>query len=307
MGVIFADDHGGRQSVQCAGDVICVGVTTVRQHIRQASGDLSEAQKVAADYLLENTTKVAFCSTEEFASKAGVSTATIVRLAQALGYEGFQALKKALQDEIRLLVSPTDKVQKTLVNMGDDTDTFAAVVEMEISYLKQALNTISTVQMEEAVKAIGNANKVGVLGLGVSESLVHLLTFRLRRFKVDVIPMVRGGRDLYEDLHWLNRGDVLLTFAFLQPWPEGLISLKHAREVGATSVVITDLESSPALDLADIGLVAQRGPVGAFHSLVVPNAVVNALILAYAKHTQETSLANLEHFQDVRLKMRAKT
>ena len=288
------------------GDVICLGVATVRQHIRQASSDLSEAQKVAANYLLENMTKVAFCSTEEFASKAGVSTATIVRLAQALGYEGFQALKKSLQDEIQLLVSPTDKVQKTLVNMGDDTDTFAAVVEMEISYLEQALSTISREQVDAAAKAMANASKVGVLGLGVSESLVDLLTFRLRRFKVDVIPMVRGGRDLYEDLHWISHGDALLTFVFLQPWPEGLVSLRYAREVGATSIVITDLESSPALDLADIALVAQRGPVGAFHSLVVPNAVVNALILSYAKHTQEQSLVNLKHFQDVRVMMQSK-
>lgn len=279
--------------------------TTVRDHIWRASGKLSESQRIAANYLLENSSQVAFASTEEFAKGAGVSTATVIRLSKTLGYEGFQALKKALQNEIQLIVPPSEKVQQTLLHMDEEQDPFASVVEMEITYLEQAMRTLSRTELDRAVKAIASARKVGIMGLGVSRSLVYLLEFRLRRFKVDVIPMVRGGRDLFEDLHWLSEEDVLLTFSFLQPWEEGLTSLRFAKQVGITTIVITDLEASPVIPLADIALVAQRGPVGAFHSLVVPNAVVNALILSYAKYTEEKSIESIRHFQNVRSQMRS--
>ncbi|MGE5573338.1 MAG: MurR/RpiR family transcriptional regulator [Bacteroidota bacterium] len=272
----------------------------VRERIRELAGRLSGVQETIARYILEHPTHAGFLSAGELAREIGVSSASVVRFAQSLGYDGFYSLKRALQREIELMVSPANKVQETLAHIGEVKDIFNAVVEMEISYLQLALRSISPDQFERAVLAIAAARRLAVFGPGSSQGLVHLLKFRLRRFRVDVIPMTRGGKDLYEDLHWLERGDALLVFAFLQPWDEVLTSLRYARNTGVTSVAITDLESSPVTALADITLVAQRGPIGAFHSLVVPNAIVNALILGYAKQTMPDSLNALKAFQAVR-------
>lgn len=275
-------------------------IVRVRDRIREAAGRLSGVHQTIARYVLEHPTHAGFLSAEELAREIGVSSASVVRFAQNLGYEGFHSLKRAVQRETELMVSPAEKVQETLAHMAEVKDIFPAVVDMEISYLQRALHSISLEQFEQAVQAIASARRLGVFGPGSSQALVHLVKFRLRRFRVDIIPMTRGGKDLYEDLHWLERGDALLVFAFLQPWDEVLTSLRYARDKGVTSVAITDLESSPVMALADITLVALRGPIGAFHSLVVPNAIVNALILGYAKRTMPDSLNALKAFQEVR-------
>ena len=278
------------------------GEDLIRQRIREAAGRLSGAQREVSRFVLENPT-TAFLSVGELARAAGVSSASVVRFAQSLGYDGFYALKRALQYELQLLVDPADKVQETLAHIGDVADIFRTVVEMEISYLQRALSSITPAHFEEAVHAVCNARRLGVLGPSSSEGLVDLLRFRLRRFQVEIVPMTHvGGKDLYEDLHWLQAGDALLDFSFQQPREEILTGLRYAREAGVVTVAITDLESSPVLALADITLVAQRGPVGEFHSLVVPNAIVNALILAYAKCTMPRSLEALKNFQAIREK-----
>ncbi len=292
--------RNGSGNVAGAGRVATPEEQPLRERIRELAGRLSGVQETIARYVLEHPTHAGFLSAGELAQGIGVSSASVVRFAQSLGYDGFHSLKRALQREIELIVSPAKKVQETLAHIGEVKDILSAVVEMEISYLQLALRSISPDQFERAVQAIASARRLGVFGPGSSQGLVQLLKFRLRRFRVDVIPMTRGGKDLYEDLHWLERGDALLVFAFLQPWGEVLTSLRYARDTGVTSVAITDLESSPVTALADITLVAQRGPIGAFHSLVVPNAIVNALILGYAKQTMPDSLNALKAFGAVR-------
>ncbi len=279
------------------------GEDHVRQRVREAAGRLSGAHRKIAQHVLRYPAQAAFLNVEELARAAGVSSATVVRFAQGLGYDGFHALRRALQQEFRIMVEPAEKVEETIARIEKVSDTFRAVVEMEITYLQRALQTVSPAHFEEAVQVLKSARRVGVLGPGSSEGLVDVFRFRLRRFGVEVVPMAHvGGKDLYEDLHWLRSGDALLVFAFLEPREEIFISLRYAREMGVASVAITDLESSPLTALADVTLVAQRGPVGAFHSLVVPNAVVNALILAYAKSTTPASLDSLKSFQAIRKK-----
>lgn len=279
-----------------------VATDTVRQRIREAAGQLSDAHERIAQYVMEQPGRVAYMSADEFAHEIGVSSATIVRCAQALKYDGFYSLKRALQEEISGIVNPADKVQEMLSHIDGVGDTLQAVVELEITYLQQALTSIPADTFEKAARAIASARKVGIVAPAGAASLADIMSFRLRRFKADVIPITKTGKDLYEDLHWLESGDTLVVFSFLRPLQEAVISLKYARENSVTSVAIADIESSPVLPMADITLVARRGPVGQFHSLVVPNAIVNALILAYAKCNPASSLAALQRFERVRRK-----
>jgi DNA-binding MurR/RpiR family transcriptional regulator len=54
---------------------------------------LRSAERKAANYLLSASGSISDSGVVEFAQKAGCSEATVVRLAQRLGYEGFPELK----------------------------------------------------------------------------------------------------------------------------------------------------------------------------------------------------------------------
>jgi DNA-binding MurR/RpiR family transcriptional regulator len=275
---------------------------SLQEKIMSKAGDFTGAMSKIAEYVLSSSTKVAFSSAEEVAEQIGVSSASVVRFAQSLGFNGFQDLKRALQSEIEILISPADKVEHALSNIRDVPDVLQAVVETEISYMKMLLQTISAEQFDAAVRAMAKARTLALFGPGASRSLVDLLNFRLRRFKVNTIVLEEGKKALFESLHWLDSNDTLLVYAFLNPVEEVFIALNYAREVGATTVVITDLATSPALKYADVALVGQRGPTETFHSLVVPSAITNALIIAYAKLTAPQSLNTLRRFHAIREK-----
>ena len=55
---------------------------------------------------------------------------------------------------------------------------------------------------------------------------------------------------------------------------------------------------------ADVILAAKRGPVSAFHSLVVPMTIINTLLLAIANQNQEEVLKNLDKLDQLRSRLK---
>ena len=58
----------------------------------------SESQRLIAKYLLRNYDKATFLTAANLGKVVGVSESTVVRFADFLGYEGYPALQKDLQN-----------------------------------------------------------------------------------------------------------------------------------------------------------------------------------------------------------------
>ena len=67
--------------------------------LRGVYHSLKKAERRAADYLLAAPEAIQDAGVVEFAARAGCSEATVVRLAQRLGYDGFPALRTAFAAE----------------------------------------------------------------------------------------------------------------------------------------------------------------------------------------------------------------
>jgi len=67
---------------------------TFRETIISSFPGLTKKQKGVARFVLDNDHFLAFASAAELAQKVNVSTATVVRFCQALGYEGYPPCKQ---------------------------------------------------------------------------------------------------------------------------------------------------------------------------------------------------------------------
>jgi len=76
--------------------------------------------------------------------------------------------------------------------------------------------------------------------------------------------------------------------------------LEYGQEVGCQIIMLTDTLDAILNGKANVTLAARRGPVGAFHSLVVPMTVINALLLSVAGIDQENVMENLDKLDTLR-------
>ena len=270
------------------------------QIITDHYADLTKSEKQIANFLRKNQEESAFLSANEIAKRLDLSEATIVRFARTLGFNSYPAMREVLQDNFRRRVSHSTRLRGRLDDLRNSGDIFERLTVNEIDYLTQALESVSRDEIKKAVELFRTHQRIFVFGLGPSISLVDLLELRLRRFGKDVIPLTTSGREVLESVLQMNSNDLIFVIGFFDQNPTLRLILDYAREVGCTIIMLTDTLDAVLGDKVDVILTARRGPIGQFHSLVVPMTVINALLLSLASEDQENIMPILDKLDSLR-------
>jgi DNA-binding MurR/RpiR family transcriptional regulator len=114
---------------------------------------LTGQQKKIAEQLLSLGHEAAFFTISQLARQFRTSESAIVRFARALGYGGYPALQKELQDAIREKLSPARALENSMAK-GQGEDIYSRIFEMENENLRKTreLNTNETI--DRAVREI---------------------------------------------------------------------------------------------------------------------------------------------------------
>ena len=252
---------------------------------------LTEADQRLLDVLLRDPAQSAMLSAAEVAREAGVHAAAAVRLAQKLGYEGYPDMRSALRSEI-VASDSARRIAETLA--GSESDLLASLIASEVDTLLGLVQHIDQAAIEDAAKAMLKARSIVLCAQGNSVVLADLLDRRLRRAGFRTSLVTGQGRELAERLIPLERNDMLVCFAFRRLPREITGALDHARQVGATTLVIADHIARRLPQAPDHVLAAPRGRADEFLTLTVPMAICNALILTIARIDGGQSVSTLD-------------
>jgi DNA-binding MurR/RpiR family transcriptional regulator len=274
--------------------------TAFNQRINSRLEQLTKSERRIADYLQRNFEEAAFFSAAELAERLDLSEATVVRFAQSIGFSGFPELRQCLQELFKEKVTHAALLRKKLAELSPETHVLEQVIAMEMEYLTDALRTVSREAFDEAVRLVYGARRLFVYGLSGSATLAELLEHRLRRFGIEVVPLTQSGREVCEKLLMPTDEDAFLAILFFNLSEVMVSTLEYAKHCGCQVILLTDTLGPHLRDKVDVLLEARRGPVMAFHSLIVPMAIIQALIIAVAMADQEKALATLDRLDDIR-------
>jgi DNA-binding MurR/RpiR family transcriptional regulator len=268
---------------------------------------LTKSEKQIANYVLKNPEESAFLAAGELAQRLDLSEATIVRFARTLGYDSYPAMRVVLQEAFRRRVTHSTRLRGRLDDLREGGDIYEKVTVTEIDYLTLALQSVDREALHRAVTYINNRQRIFVFGPGPSVSLVNLLDLRLTRYGKQIIPLTMVGREVLEPLLLMNDRDLLFAIAFFDLNPTLQTILEYAAEKNCPVILLTDTLGSVIGDRADVLLSAKRGPVSAFHSLVVPMTIINTLLLEIANQNLDTVTKKLDELDQLRDRLKRAT
>jgi DNA-binding MurR/RpiR family transcriptional regulator len=270
----------------------------VLRQIRASFDSLSPSQQRTAEFILTRGLDVIYLTTTQIAEIVGVNRSTIVRTAQALGYEGFSEFKTALQDYFLRGVNSVDRFQIGSQQLIDEIETsrqdgstqsvLHSIVHSEMRNLEQILVSIHSDEFEAAVDLMNSAQKLYLIGLGSSYPLVLNMSIVLRHIH-ECIVLRQEVDEMANQLTGISAGDVLFAISFSRYARPTLSCMQYARQQGATVIVLTDSHVSPAARSADlvfnlpIRLWLYGNSAAAYTFL---NALTGALFLRHAKAAQ---------------------
>ncbi len=269
------------------------------ERVRTCSGRLTGTDRKVVDILLNNRAEAPFLSGPQLAELANVHEAAATRLAQKLGYKGYPDMRAQLQREMMDSQDAAGRMRRSVAKVERGAY-LADIVAAELAALENLTRCVPQSDIDQAADMIVAARRVFIFAQGHAQSLQAFLQRRLDRFGMTTTALSGRGRDIAERLVAMQDGDLVLALAFRkQPASYGAL-VRHAGEVGARSILISDLAGPTMEPRADLLLAAPRGRSGAeFQTPTVPFAIVNGILLTIAGRHEGEIIGRLDRLSDL--------
>jgi len=259
----------------------------------------SKGQRRISKYILENYDKAAFMTAGKLGATVGVSESTVVRFAAELGYDGYPGMRKALQEMIRNRLTSVQRIEvaKELIN---DANVLKAVLSADMEKLQKTIEEIDTKSFDAAVDAIINAKNIYIVGMRSSAALSSFMGYYLNLLRENVHLMHDTAvSEVYEQVIRIKEGDVFIAMSYPRYSSRTIKAMRFARDAGATTISLTDGETSPLVKLSDITLYARSDMVSFLDSLVAPLSLINALIVSIGLRSEEALSETFKRLETV--------
>ena len=252
----------------------------------------SKGQKRIANYILQNSDKAAFMTASKLGKLVGVSESTVVRFASQLGYDGYPAMQRALQEIVRSKLTSIQRIQASNDTLFS-ADVVASVLHRDMDTIRQAIEGIDRSAFEMVVDKLMSARHIYILGVRSSSFLAGYLHFYLHLiFENVTLVTTNSAGDILESILRIGPGDVLVGISFPRYSQSTVKGVRYAHDRGADVVSITDSELSPLYPLSSVALMARSDMISFVDSLVAPFSLLNALIVA-AGHRKNADIAQI--------------
>lgn len=219
-----------------------------RDRIRKIQTDLSPSFARLAEFCLDHYTEVAFLNVSQLGKTVNVDAATVVRLAQRLGYQGYPELR----DEIREAVKKQLYALQHVIPASKKPD---ALMDAAIKQMGRNLEVMRTAlepdTFRQFVSAIRKAPRVHIVAHGPMRGQADIL--RAALMNVGKVAFYSDGDplNLAVAIQYIGNNDVVIALE-----TEAVLSvleklLPLARERGARTAVLVGQESFLAARQAD--------------------------------------------------------
>ncbi|GHC55144.1 MurR/RpiR family transcriptional regulator [Neogemmobacter tilapiae] len=246
----------------------------------QVSESLPKRLLQCADYIAQNTDRIAVSTVAELATGAGVQPSAFMRFCQLMGFQGFSDMQRMFRENYGPRWPDYSTRLENLRAGGADSPTalLAEFVEAGRASLGNLAATVDEQALEAAVDVLAGAQMIHLIGLRRAFPIACYLTYAFE--KMGIPAMLHDGVGNLNHRHALRPGDAVLAITFA-PYTQDTIDMaRHAAHAGHPVVAITDALNSPLHRIGATTLVVSELDVGAFRTLSA--ALTLALTLSVA-------------------------
>ena len=150
----------------------------ISQRIRRIYSTLSKGHKKIANVILNYYDRAADLTAKKLGRLVGVSESTVVRFANVLGFEGYTDFQRAVQELVRIKLTPAQRIEMTKQRIGRG-DILENVLEADIAKIRYTIEKLNRDTFKKSVDAILSAKNIYVTGARSTEPIARLLSYNL--------------------------------------------------------------------------------------------------------------------------------
>lgn len=274
-------------------------MSDVLKRIEESIPSFSKGQKKIAEFIINQYNKAVFMTAAKMAEETGVSESTVVRFADAMGYDGFPEFQQALQDAVKGKLTALQRFEQASEHL-ESRDMLSLVMNSDVSMLKATYEQLDKSMFEKAVNSIAKAKRIYIIGVRSSNALASFLGFYLNLLFDDVrVVNTTSVSEVFEQIMRIGKDDVLIGISFPRYSNRTVKALQYAKANNATVISVTDSKVSPLVEYSDVSLLAESGMVSFVDSLVAPLSIINALIVSLGMNKKSEIKDTFDRLEDI--------
>lgn len=288
----------------------------LRQLIARDSERLTPRMRDAARYAIDHPNDIALRPVASVAALANIAPAAFIRLAKALGYDGYSDLQRLFREPLQRVAQPTFRErirhyggEQALDNPGDPVEVLRAFSQANTVSLEHLHDDAAQLPLAEAIALIQNARIVHVVGLRRSYAVAAYLAYALNRVGRPAVQINGLGGTIAEQASIANAQDLLIAISFPPYALDTLQVCDDVRQRGAKRLAITNAFLSPVAKGADVVLEVNDAELLGFRSLTSAMCLAQTLVmgLAFAEQHQAGRLGKTRKVRQAASLVKGKT
>jgi DNA-binding MurR/RpiR family transcriptional regulator len=260
---------------------------------------MSPQLRKAAAFVLDTPDAVGLSSVRELADAAGVKPNTLVRMARATGFAGFEDFREPFRDELRnRTVSFPDRAQwlQDLSAGGRLGSLFAEIAGSAIDNVERMFSLTSDEDMRGIADLIVGSRRTYVIGVGANYALAHNFAYLVGMAVEHVVAVPNEGNVPMDAIVRAGAEDVVVAMTFEPYRSEVVEATAAARAQGARVVALTDSHGSPIAVGAEHVVIAPSSTPQFFPSTLAASAALETLASFIVADADPQVVAAIDRF-----------
>jgi DNA-binding MurR/RpiR family transcriptional regulator len=272
-----------------------LSAASVADRVRRGLPELTRAERRVARTVLAGYPVSGLGTVADLAATSSTSSASVVRLVQKLGFEGYSQFQSAIRDELATRAAgPADRLDRGVMQGG----TLARLAAAASSVVATIPETIPESEFEAAVELLCDRSRpVKILGGRVTGLLGEYLQHHLSRARPRVSTLQADSRTRPAELLDITRRDVLVVLDVRRYTPDVARIATTASRRGATVLLLTDVLMSPIASIAHVVLPTRVDAPSPYDTTVALLVVLEALATAVVSRLGEAGAARLRAWE----------
>ena len=269
----------------------------VEQRLRERADRLTPSERRIAETILAGPEVVAFGTVAELAGAARVGTATVVRFATKLGYEGYSELQASIRRDLTGQLRPAvERIRDAPATGG--AALLARHLAAEISNVQATLDAVDASSLDGAVALLADTSRPVLVLSGVaSRGVAMQFVGDLEQLRPSCRLLDGNPIDIVRTLALVGAEGTVIALD-LRRYEKWLIDAqREALANGASVVAITDSVLSPLARDADHTFVVEAASAGPFDSHVGTLALLDLLVADVATALRASATGRLDRLE----------
>lgn len=273
---------------------------TIAERLQDRLDNLTRAERQLAQSILENYPVSGLGPIASVAKTAEVSTPTVARMVQKLGYRGYAEFQTELRTELKAKITGPIAKHDTWAEKAPVGHVLNRFTEAVIDNIRHSLSQIETESFDQACALLADSDRaVYIVGGRITHTLAEYLFLHLQIIRPGTTHIQATSNAWPHYLLDVKDGDVFVIFDMRRYENNTLKLAEMAHQRGARIVLFTDQWRSPIHRFAEICFSSRIVVPSAWDSAAMTLLLIETVISAVQELSWDDTRGRIERLEAI--------